>query len=60
MHCFVLYKKVILTHNRYFSCYHDNMTTIYMAYFNQKSPLSGQITTTTYLFYCRKYIVMKF
>jgi hypothetical protein len=31
-----------------------------MAYINQKSRLSGQITTVTYLFYCRKYIVMKF
>jgi hypothetical protein len=31
-----------------------------MAYINQKSRCSGQITTVTYLFYCRKYIVMKF
>ena len=25
-HCFLLYKRVILTHNRYSPCYHDNMT----------------------------------
>jgi hypothetical protein len=59
INCFLLYKRVILTHNRYSSCYHDNMTSPSIA-INQKSRLSGQITTVTYLFYCRKYIVMKF
>jgi hypothetical protein len=56
-HCFLLHKRVILTHNRYSPCYHD--VTIYMAYINQKSHLSGQISMVTCFFYCRKYIVLK-
>jgi hypothetical protein len=46
--CFILYKKVILNpQSLHFMLLWQHDATIYMAYINQKSRLSGQITTLT-------------
>jgi hypothetical protein len=59
-HCFLLCKRVILTQSLLLMLPWQHDVTIYMAYINQKSRISGQITTMTHLFYRRKYIAMTF